>query len=90
MFNIKKKEHCFYVLSYTLVYKLVLIQGGNWEIDFLLFWKRDKVSCTIVVAIGIQSLALGKVFLLKYLLWHLLFQLLHCIESIRAIHKKNY
>ena len=28
--------------------------------DFLLFWKRDKVSCTIAVAVEIQSLVLDK------------------------------
>ena len=39
-----------------------------WEIGFLLFWKRDKVSCITVVAEGIQTLVLDEVFL-----WNCLF-----------------
>ena len=41
--------------------------------NVLLFWKRDKFSCTIVVVVRIQSLVLDKVFLLNYLLYRLLY-----------------
>ena len=49
-----------------------------------------KDSCTNVVAEGIESLVLDKVFPWNYLLWPLLLKVLHYIEQIRAFHEKNY
>ena len=68
---------------------LLLINSKRYQRNcFLSFWKRDKVSFTILADVGILILVL--VFLWNYLLLCLLWEVLHYIESIWAFHEKNY
>ena len=76
MFNIKKR-----ILFLCFVIYACLAVGINPKRYFgecFFYFKREKVFCTIVIAEGIQSLVLDKVF--HYLLQRLLEQLLRCIE----------
>ena len=78
--NIEKRNVLFLVVYASLA---VGINSKRYLGNcFLLFWKKDKVSCTTIVAEGIQSLVLDKVFLWNYLLLLLFLQvLLYWIDS---------
>ena len=49
-------------LSFPHVWQFLLIWSGTWETGYSLCWKRNRVSCTIVIAVGTLSLVFDKVF----------------------------
>lgn len=49
-------------LDFPHVWQFLLIQSGTWETRYSLCWKRNRVSCTIVIAVVTLSLAFDKVF----------------------------
>ena len=67
MFNIEKGNTVFFLVIYACL--AVRIDSKRYMRDcFFIFWKRDKVSGTTIVAEGIQSLVPDNVFLCNYLL----------------------
>ena len=70
MLSIKMRDiiiQCLVIYTYLAVGNTYLAVGINLKRylgdRFLSFWKRTKICCTIVIAVGILSLGLDKIFL---------------------------
>ena len=63
------------------------IQADTWDIGLLLLllFLKNKASSTVVVAV---SLVLGKAFIWRYLLWHLLWQVLIMLNQFESFMRR--